>query len=166
MRYLIFRTAVYVLTLPPQSVDDQVIKIDHAHCELVGRGDEDVRTGSTTGEAEANRQRRSLLLELQAMTRLRSPYTVNVYGAITSRKDELVLVMELLTGGDLRSLLRQSKEKIPEPQAWKIIGDVSAGMAFLHSKNAVHGDLKSANVLIDGDGRAKVRRACSRHEHG
>ena len=91
------------------------------------------------------------------MIRLRSPYTVNVYGAITSQKDRLILVMELLTGGDLRSFLRNSEARLPEVQARRLITDVCAGMAFLHSKNAVHGDIKSANVLLDGEGRGKVR---------
>ncbi|CAN0262245.1 unnamed protein product, partial [Hapterophycus canaliculatus] len=101
-------------------------------------------------------QRRALLRELEAMIRLRSPNTVNVYGAVTSLPDRMVLVMELLVGGDLLTLLRQSTEPLPEEQSRRIIRDICAGMAFLHSKNTVHGDLKSANVLLDGDGRAKV----------
>lgn len=111
---------------------------------------------------EATLRRASLLLELQTMIRLRSPYTVNVYGAITSRKDRIVLVMELLTGDDLRSLLGGSQEHLPEAQARRIIQDVYVGMAFLHGKNTIHGDLKSANVLLDAEGRAKVRQACVR----
>lgn len=101
-------------------------------------------------------QRRAFLRELDAMIRLRSPHTVNVYGAVTSLPDRMVLVMELLAGGDLRMLLRNSKQPLPEEQCRRIIGDICTGMAFLHSKNTVHGDLKSANVLLDGAGRAKV----------
>lgn len=88
---------------------------------------------------------------------LRSPHTVNVYGAITSRKDRLVLVMELMVGGDLRAFLKTAEGPIPKERAWLIMQDISAGVAFLHSKQTVHGDLKSANVLFDGQGRAKVR---------
>lgn len=96
------------------------------------------------------------------MVRLRNPYTVNVYGAITSRPDRLVLVMELLAGGDLRTLLNNYDQPLPEKQSRQIIGDICTGMAFLHSKKAVHGDLKSANVLLDGAGRAKVIRHIGR----
>ncbi|CAM9445750.1 unnamed protein product [Ectocarpus fasciculatus] len=101
-------------------------------------------------------QRRAFLRELDAMIRLRSPHTVNVYGAVTSRPDRMVLVMELLSGGDLRTLLRNSKQPLPREQSRRIIGDICAGMAFLHRKDTVHGDLKSANVLLDGSGRAKI----------
>ncbi|CBN75056.1 Transmembrane receptor kinase [Ectocarpus siliculosus] len=101
-------------------------------------------------------QRRAFLRELDAMIRLRSPHTVNVYGAVTSLPDRMVLVMELLSGGDLRTLLRNSEQPLPEEQSRRIIGDICAGMAFLHSKDTVHGDLKSANVLLDGSGRAKI----------
>ena len=91
------------------------------------------------------------------MIRLRSPNTVNVFGAVTSLPDRMVLVMELLPNGDLLTLLRRSNKPLPEEQSRRIIGDICAGMAFLHSKKTVHGDLKSANVLLDGGGRAKVK---------
>lgn len=102
-------------------------------------------------------QRKAFLRELEAMVRLRSPHTVNIYGAVTSRSDRLVLVMELLAGGDLRAFLKNSDGLLPEPVVRRIAGDVCAGIAFLHGKATVHGDLKSANVLLDGSGRAKVR---------
>ncbi|CAM9431484.1 unnamed protein product [Scytosiphon promiscuus] len=101
-------------------------------------------------------QRRAFLRELEAMIRLRSPNTVNVFGAVTSLSDRMVLVMELMPNGDLRTLLKNSEQALPEEQFRQIIGDIGAGMTFLHSKETVHGDLKSANVLLDGAGRAKV----------
>lgn len=110
-----------------------------------------------TDTADRSKTMRSeFFRELEAMMRLRSPYTVNVYGIITTRKDRLVLVMELLTGGDLSSLLRSSREHLPEERVRLITMDVCAGIVFLHSKATVHGDLKSPNVLFDGTGRAKV----------
>ncbi|CAN0513117.1 unnamed protein product, partial [Ectocarpus sp. 8 AP-2014] len=64
------------------------------------------------------------------MIRLRSPHTVNIYGAITSRKDSLVLVMELLVGGDLHALLKRSEGPLPVEHARRIIRDVCEGLAF------------------------------------
>lgn len=65
--------------------------------------------------------------------------------------------MELLDGGGLRTLLKKSDHPLSEDQARQIIGDICAGMAFLQGKETVHGDLKSANILLDSAGRAKVR---------
>ncbi|CAM9108702.1 unnamed protein product [Ectocarpus sp. 8 AP-2014] len=107
-------------------------------------------------EQRETRQRKGFLRELEAMIRLRSPNTVNVYGAVTSLADRMVLVMELLPNGDLLTLLRRSTKPLHEEKSRQIIGDICAGMAFLHGKNTVHGDLKSANVLLDGGGRAKI----------
>ncbi|CAM9474613.1 unnamed protein product [Laminaria digitata] len=114
--------------------------------------------GRANKQRGGNGQRRAFLRELDAMIRLRSPHTVNVYGAVTSLPDRMVLVMELLAGGDLRTLLKNSNKQppLPEERSRRIIRDICAGMAFLHSKDCVHGDLKSANVLLDGAGRAKI----------
>lgn len=89
------------------------------------------------------------------MLHLRSPHTVNIYGAMTSNNHQLVLVMELLVGGSLRALLNSS-QPISGYHRQSIIWDICNGMKFLHGKDAVHGDLKSQNVMLDGDGRAKV----------
>ena len=123
---------------------------------LGGMSDGDADEPSTMAKNE-KRHLKSFLRELDAMIRLRSPHTVHVYGKITSEQNHLVLVMELLVGGDLRMLLHSSNQPLPEEQSRRIIEDVCAGMAFLHSKETVHGDLKSANVLLDGAGRAKVQ---------
>lgn len=149
---------------PPLECNKQVLQINHDLGGLVGDGESSVLEGPSERKSQArmeketdNTQRKAFLRELEAMRRLRSPHTVNVYGAVTSLADRLILVMELLVGGDLRTLLKNAEGPLPEEQCRRIIGDVCAGMSFLHSRKTVHGDLKSANVLLDGAGRAKVR---------
>lgn len=134
----------------------QVQHITHGFDRLTQN---DVLEGARIGKHDAQREkdlRKAFLRELDTMVRLRSPHTVNVYGAVTSLPDRLILVMELLTGGDLRTMLKTSEQPLPEERSRKIIRDICAGMAFLHSKATVHGDLKSANILLDARGRAKV----------
>lgn len=131
----------------------------HVRHDLGKRGDVDAledRQDNNRPNAERERQRTAFWREMEAMIRLRSPHTVNVYGAVTSLPDRLILVMELLAGGDLRTLLKASEQPLTERQSRRIIGDICAGMTFLHGKETVHGDLKSANVLLDLAGRAKV----------
>ncbi|CAB1108607.1 unnamed protein product [Ectocarpus sp. CCAP 1310/34] len=133
----------------------KVLYIQH---DLGRRDDSAILESRKDGHSNAERvnsQRKGFLREMNAMIRLRSPHTVVLFGAITSLPDRLVLVMELLPGGDLQTLLKNSEQPLPEEQSRMIIGDICAGMMFLHSKETVHGDLKSANVLLDGVGRAK-----------
>ncbi|CAM9095208.1 unnamed protein product [Ectocarpus sp. 6 AP-2014] len=136
-------------------------KVQHVTHGLGKLGENDIPLSGprTVGGSNALREkaeRKAFLRELDAMIRLRSPHTVNVYGAITSLPDGLVMVMELLAGGDLRAMLKNSKQPLSGDKCRQVIQDVCAGMAFLHSKSTVHGDLKSANVLLDGRGRAKA----------
>ncbi|CAM9724301.1 unnamed protein product [Hapterophycus canaliculatus] len=103
------------------------------------------------------RQRLAFCQELEAMKRLRNPNTVHIYGAVTTLgRDRLVLVMEFLPGGDLLLKLSKAKRPLDDKVLRQIARDVCSGMAFLHQEAFVHGDLKSANVLFDARGRAKV----------
>ena len=42
--------------------------------------------------------------------------------------------------------------KFTEEEAWKLIGDVSSGLAYLHSQEIIHQDIKPDNILIDNNG--------------
>ncbi|CAM9707172.1 unnamed protein product [Ectocarpus fasciculatus] len=94
--------------------------------------------------------------ELHAMVQLRSQHTVCVFGAVTSVPGKLVLVMEFMEGGDLRTFLSAASVPLESRVANGLACDIAEGMQFLHSKQAIHGDLKSPNVLLTGDNRAKI----------
>lgn len=134
-------------------------QVQHITHGLGRRSENDVLSGQPD-TLQGEDERKAFLREVNAMTRLRNPHIVDVFGAITSLPDRLVLVMELLAGGDLRNVLKISEQPLSEEKSRQIIQDVCRGMGFLHGKGMVHGDLKSANILLDGGGRAKVRRAC------
>ncbi len=133
-----------------------VIQVLHVAHDFAENDILEARGGDQSDPHRGTSQRKAFLRELDAMIRLRSPHTVNLYGAVTSRPDRLVIIMELLAT-DLRAVLKKSTGPLPEEQSRRIVGDICAGMAFLHGRETVHGDLKSANVLLDGAGRAKVR---------
>ncbi|KAI9019007.1 kinase-like domain-containing protein, partial [Hyaloraphidium curvatum] len=68
--------------------------------------------------------------------------------------DPPALVSAVAEGGNLRAFMARS--------GWdpaiglRTLVDVATGMAYLHLRRVVHGDLKAANVLVDGRGRAAV----------
>lgn len=42
--------------------------------------------------------------------------------------------------------------KFTEKEAWKLIGDVASGLAYLHAQDIIHQDIKPDNILIDNNG--------------
>jgi serine/threonine protein kinase len=91
--------------------------------------------------------------EARIMARLNSPHTVRLYGITLS--PEYTLVMEYLPKGSLYDVLRTEKA-LPWSTRSQIALDMSIGLAFLHTENMLHQDLKSLNVLLDNQYRAKL----------
>lgn len=65
-----------------------------------------------------------------------------------------ILVMELLSGGTLRSLINDRSTSVQ--CLARCFVEVVAGLSYIHGLGIVHRDLKPGNVLISGDGRACV----------
>lgn len=67
------------------------------------------------------------------------------------------LVLEYMERGSLYSLLKNRATDLPwNPLRWQMAKDIVKGVAYLHEKNIVHRDLKSPNVLLDGQFHAKI----------
>jgi len=70
-------------------------------------------------------------------------------------KDRMLhIVVEYISGGTLRALLKHKFIEISWKQKLEISKDIASAMKYLHSKDVMHRDLKSKNVLIKTkDGR-------------
>lgn len=70
--------------------------------------------------------------------------------------NSLWVVMEFMDGGALTALIEKNQGTITEPQIALILYEISKGLAHLHSKNIIHRDVKSDNVLISIKGEIKI----------
>jgi serine/threonine protein kinase len=92
--------------------------------------------------------------EARTAARLHHPNVVAVFDAGT---DDGVhyLVMEHLPGPSLAKLVH-ADGPLPPQRAAELASQVCAALGAAHAQRVVHRDVKPGNVLLDGDGRAKV----------
>ncbi|MEX1364336.1 MAG: serine/threonine-protein kinase [Nannocystaceae bacterium] len=108
-----------------------------------------LRRASTDGV----RSRRLLLREAQALARLSHPNVVTIYD-VGEYDDQVFLAMEFIEGQTLRAWLRDespSYERILE-----VLLAAGRGLVAAHDKGIIHRDFKPDNIMVDGDGRARV----------
>eukprot|EP01036_Dinobryon_divergens_P026574 gene26574-35242_t len=96
---------------------------------------------------DADNDLTSLSEEIKFLQDLRSPFVVSFIESLLF-DNELWLVMELCDGGSLYDLKEAKKDDFNEEDV--------LGLAHLHSHMSIHRDVKSANILLTRDGRAKL----------
>jgi serine/threonine protein kinase len=79
-------------------------------------------------------------------------------GAVINQKEEPMLVMEFMQYGSLYDLLHNDTIAIDGELIFPILQDIARGARFLHASTPpiLHGDLKTANVLVDNRFHAKI----------
>jgi mitogen-activated protein kinase kinase kinase len=89
----------------------------------------------------------------QEVALLQSLQHVNIVRYYGTMREEhaLSIVMEYAEGGSLHTLYRDFGA-LAEPIVQSFARQMLDGLAYLHSKNVVHRDIKSMNVLLDKSG--------------
>jgi len=90
--------------------------------------------------------------EASAAAGLQHPNVVGVFdrGVVDGSH---YIAMEYVEGASLKDLIQRG---LSVPEAVEIVRQVLAGVKYAHERGIIHRDLKPQNVLVDGEGRARV----------
>ncbi|KAF9642586.1 kinase-like protein [Thelephora ganbajun] len=80
---------------------------------------------------------------------LRHPNVLPLLGAIMTN-NRFAMMSGWMTNGNINQFVTAH----PDANRFELLGGVAKGLIHVHSQGMVHGDLKGANILIDGTGRA------------
>ncbi|XP_066316549.1 mitogen-activated protein kinase kinase kinase 17-like [Miscanthus floridulus] len=94
--------------------------------------------------------------EEQVLENLRSPHIVPCLGSRAAAGGGYQLFLEFAPGGSLADRAAQSGGRLAQPAVQAYTRDIARGLAYLHGRSLVHGDVKARNVVIGGDGRARL----------
>lgn len=93
--------------------------------------------------------------EAHLMVKLNAPNIVQCFGVCVDRAPYCI-VMEYMPKGSLTAVLKAPEITLSWPTRERIALDIACGLNYLHSENIIHRDLKSLNVLLDNEFKAKI----------
>ncbi|KAI9206895.1 kinase-like domain-containing protein [Polychytrium aggregatum] len=93
--------------------------------------------------------------EIMIMNGNQCEHLVELYGSYLL-EDSLWIVMEYCSGASALDLMRVCKRMFSEAQISVICRHVLEGLDYLHGKRKIHRDIKAGNILLTGDGVAKL----------
>ncbi|HEX2908624.1 MAG TPA: protein kinase [Phototrophicaceae bacterium] len=95
--------------------------------------------------------------EAQNVAKLKHPNIVQVYDFdFDAPSESYYMVMELVDGPTLKDRLTSMSdpdELLPLPEVLRIIREAAGALAYAHSRNMIHRDVKPANLMLDHDDR-------------
>ncbi|RXN03859.1 death-associated kinase 2 isoform X1 [Labeo rohita] len=91
-------------------------------------------------------RREEIEREVDILQDLQHPNIITLHDVYENRTD-VVLILELVSGGELFDFLAQ-KESLSEEEATEFIKQILNGVQYLHSKKIAHFDLKPENIML------------------
>ncbi|MEM7588431.1 MAG: serine/threonine-protein kinase, partial [Acidobacteriota bacterium] len=97
--------------------------------------------------------RERFLSEVRAVARLNHPSLIHIYDILETSEGDWI-VMELAEGPSLASLLAAGP--LAPDLVVQLAQEIAGGLAAAHEAGILHRDLKTENVVLTRDGRAKI----------
>lgn len=94
--------------------------------------------------------------EVQFMQSIRHPHVLSFLGAGINTDNLAFLVTELMPNGTLRGKLLNHDITLPWQDRLRFVGDIAAGVRYLHEIGTVHRDLKVSQGPCDAQGPLSV----------
>ncbi|KAK9803523.1 hypothetical protein WJX73_002438 [Symbiochloris irregularis] len=109
-------------------------------------------------QSTSDKAKTDFLREVAILKKLRAENVVRFLG-VSADQEQTQLVTEFMAGGDLFHAMQSDRRR--SEFNWYNTGrrvalDVARGLAFLHSQQIVHFDMKSPNILLARDLTAKI----------
>uniref|UniRef100_A0A8C5CYQ8 Tyrosine-protein kinase receptor n=1 Tax=Gadus morhua TaxID=8049 RepID=A0A8C5CYQ8_GADMO len=116
----------------------------------------------TVNETASMRERIEFLNEASVMKEFNCHHVVRLLGVVSQGQPTLV-IMELMTRGDLKSHLRSLRKENSTTQVLpplkkmiQMAGEIADGMAYLNANKFVHRDLAARNCMVTEDYTVKI----------
>lgn len=94
--------------------------------------------------------------EVAILKGVRHPNCVQFVGITTDPYGNTCIVTEYVSGGNLRAILKDMTKGLSWHWRVSIANDIAGAIAYLHAKLILFRDLKSKNILLGEDGKAKI----------
>ena len=107
-----------------------------------------------SASASTNMKIKQAQVERRILRRVNHPFIVDLHCAFQTH-DKLLLVLEICSGGDLKSHISRCGRFPPEVAAF-CGAQVLLALEYLHTHAIVHRDIKLENILLDGDGYVRL----------
>ncbi|KAK3098350.1 hypothetical protein FSP39_018671 [Pinctada imbricata] len=87
-----------------------------------------------------------IIKEINILTKIDHPNIIHLY-EVYETKTEVILVLELVSGGELFDYISE-KDRLSEEEASSFIKQILEAVHHLHSKDIAHLDLKPENIML------------------
>lgn len=149
---------------------DEITVANYERVKVVGQGSfgvavlykrlpkEDLVVLKQIRMADLNASEREMALnEVEVFSKLHHPNIISYMGNFM-QNGVLLIEMEYADGGNLAQIIndRSLDNLFPERYILSIFEQITSALAYMHSQNILHRDLKTANVFLNKKGTVKL----------